>query len=74
MASSLAREMERDRGGGSGAGRSSVGRAEGSGAVDEPGPSGAGFGEDGVIVPGAPGPYYDVAARRYEVLLGLLLS
>ena len=70
MASSLAREMERDRGGGSG----SVGRAEGSGAVDEPGPSGAGFGEDGVIVPGAPGPYYDVAARRYEVLLGLLLS
>ena len=69
MASSLAREMERDRGGGSGAGR-----AEGSGAVDEPGPSGAGFGEDGVIVPGAPGPYYDVAARRYEVLLGLLLS
>ncbi len=60
MASSLAREMERDaRGRGTGSGNNVDGER-----MDE---STSANGEEGEFVPGAPGPYYDLAATRYTV-------
>jgi len=57
MASSLAREMERDaRGRGTGSGNNVDGER-----MDE---STSANGEEGEFVPGAPGPYYDLAATR----------
>jgi len=57
MASSMAREMERDaRGRGAGSGSNVDGER-----MNE---STSTYGEEGEFVPGAPGPYYDLAATR----------